>query len=466
MGVSPLMRNPSAAGVDDPQNVSSAGAAPPTPSWVRPVAIAIFVVAVAVVITLVFRYLLRHSSFEAPPGSPQVGMTLFAGAIALMAAAAIVFRPERGTKRALVATSVTWSLTFLLGLVLAWAAIATFNRQDAWHGTPVLNPADVDAYLAEHVPEEVDPILIPTGVLIKSLEFLNGDNVQVSGFVWQKYGPEIPEDLVRGVVLAEGVRDPYKETVAYRYEENGIETIGWYFETVLRQPFEYAEFPFDEQDVWLRLWAKDFTQDTVLVPDFDSYVSLDPRALPGLEKEFVYSGWTPLYSGFSLSNQPYSSSFGIGAANQYAGLPEMYFNLIIDRDFAGPFFEHLVFAIAVMFMLFGLLALTTNDENLKARFQLSTAGTLTAASGLLFAVILKHNQLRGAIGPRGVSYIEVIPIVLYLAIIVVVLNAILVASPYNVRVIHQRNNLWPVLGYWPVMIGTLFLVTLVVFFRP
>jgi hypothetical protein len=201
-------------------------------------------------------------------------------------------------------------------------------------------------------------------------------------------------------------------------------------------------------------------------PDFSSYVTLDPKALPGLEKEFVYSGWSPIYSGFSLSDQPYSTSFGIGKANQYAGLPEMYFNLVLDRNFAGPFFEHVVFAIAVMFMLFGLLALTTNDENLKARFQLSTAGVLTASSGLLFAVILKHNQLRSIVGPQGISYIEVIPIVLYGVIIVVVLNAILLASPYNVKVIPRRNNLWPVLAYWPAVLGILFLVTLIIFFKP
>ena len=152
--------------------------------------------------------------------------------------------------------------------------------------------------------------------------------------------------------------------------------------------------------------------------------------MPGLEKEFVYSGWTPIYAGFSLANQPYSTSFGIGT-NQSAGRPEMYFNLILDRNFAGPFFEHMIFAIAVMILLFGLLVLTTDDEDLKARFQLSTAGVLGAASGLLFAVILKHNQLRSVVGSPGVSYIEVIPIMLYGVIVVVVLNAILLASPYR-----------------------------------
>ncbi|MGI9254208.1 MAG: cache domain-containing protein, partial [Thermomicrobiales bacterium] len=232
-----------------------------------------------------------------------------------------------------------------------------------------------------------------------------------------------------------------------------------------RKPFAYAEYPFDEQDLWIRLWPRDFIRNVVLVPDFASYFSMDPGTLPGMEKEFVYSGWNPVYAGFSLSPQPYSSSFGIGNAGEYPFIPELYFNLILNRKFAGPFFEHLIFSIAVALLLFGLLILTTNDDDLKARFQLSTAGVFGAASGLLFAVILKHNQLRTQIGSSGVAYIEVIPILFYGAIVAVVLNAIVLASPYPARIHRQRGNFVPVLLYWPVLLGVLYGVTLFVFFR-
>jgi hypothetical protein len=89
------------------------------------------------------------------------------------------------------------------------------------------------------------------------------------------------------------------------------------------------------------------------------------------------------------------------------------------------------------------LALTTDDEHLKSRFQLSTAGVLGSASGLLFAVILKHNQLRGVVGTQGIGYIEVIPIILYGVIMVVVLNAILLAAPIRTKSTEARHNLLP-----------------------
>ena len=80
-------------------------------------------------------------------------------------------------------------------------------------------------------------------------------------------------------------------------------------------------------------------------------------------------------------------------------------------------------------------------------------------------MILKHNQIRSGVDAQGLSYIEAIPIILYGIIVFVVLNAILLASPVKVRLIKYRNNLVPVLAYWPVVLGLLLTVTLIVFFR-
>jgi hypothetical protein len=464
LAVAPATQEPNLSGRD----AADAGAgehAPPALPWIRPAAAILLVPSAIASLWMLSRYLQLHGSIAAQPDSPPFGATILLAVVAAMALSVLVFRPERGELWSIVKTSAAWSIALLLALIVAWWAIASTERQNRWHGTLVTSAAQTDAYLAGHLAKNADPIRIPTGVLIQSMEFLSGDNVQVSGYIWQRYGPDVPSDVERGVVLAEAVQEAYDTTEAYRYEENGVETVGWYFAAMLRQPFEYAEYPFDEQDLWLRIWPRDFTQDIVLVPDFDAYYAMDPSTLPGMEREFVYSGWTPDYSGFTFSDQPYNASFGIGDAGEYQNFPELYFNLILDRNFAGPFFEYLVFAIAVAFLLFGLLALTTDDQNLKDRFQLSTAGVLAAASGLLFAVILKHNQIRSSAGAQGISYIETIPIILYGIIVVVVLNAILLASPLNARFIRRRNNLIPTLAYWPAVLGLLLAVTLIVFFR-
>ena len=434
-------------------------------SWVRPTAALLLVLSAIGSLWTLSRYLQLYGSIVAAPDTPLIGATFVLAVVAVMALAVLIFRPERGHLAALVATSAIWSIALLVALILAWPAIARSELQDRWHGTPITTPAETDAYLARQIPAGIDAIRIPTGVSIQSMEFLTGDNVQVTGYIWQRFGPDVPDDIDRGVVLAEGVKEAYDAKEAYRYEEGGVETIGWYFAATLRQPFEYAEYPFDEQDLWVRIWPRDFSRDIVLVPDFSSYNTMRPTSMPGVESEFVYSGWSPVYSGFSFADEVYDSSFGIGVAGQYPDLPDLYFNLVLDRNFVGPFFDIFVFAIAVACLLFGLLALTTDDENLKSRFQLSTAGVLTAASGLLFAVILKHNQIRTSSDTQGLSYIEAVPIILYGIIVFVVLNAILLASPVNVRVFDYRHNLVPVLAYWPVLLGLLLAVTLIVFFQ-
>lgn len=466
MGASPVAAEPDT--VDGAARETGSGAGQrsgPSPPWVRPMAVAVAVLAGAGAAVFFARYLGRVAAISAAPDSPAVAAAIVLGTAAVMAVAVLVFRPERGTLAAMAATSAAWSLALLAALTVAWYFIATSELQDRWHGTLVTTPAEADAYLAAQLPADANPIRIPTGVLVQSMEFLSGDNVQVTGYIWQRYGPDVPEELQRGVVLPEAVKEAYDAKEAYRYEENGVETVGWYFYATVREAFEYAEYPFDEQNLWLRLWPREMSGNVVLVPDFGSYPTLDPSTLPGIESEFVYTGWSPDYSGFTYSVQPAGTSLGIGDASDEQGLPELYFNFILDRDFAGPFVEHLVFAIAVSFLLFGLLTLTTDDENLKARFQLSTAGVLGAASGLLFAVILKHNQLRGVVGNRGVSYIEAIPVLLYGVIIVVVLNAILLAAPVKPKVIAHRNNLLPVLAYWPILLGLHLAVTLTVYFR-
>jgi len=464
LAVTPATREPNLRG-SDATDAEVGDKAPSGLSWVRPAAAVLLVLSAIASLWMLLRYLQVHGSITAEPDSPSIGAAIVLAVVAAMALSVLIFRPERGVLWSLVKTTAAWSIALLLALILAWSAIASTERQSRWHGTLVTSAAESDAYLGAQLAKNADPIRVPTGVMIQSMEFLSGGNVQVSGYIWQRYGPDVPKDVERGVVLPEAIKEAYDTKEAYRYQENGVETIGWYFAATLRQPFEYAEYPFDEQDLWLRIWARDFSRDIILVPDFNAYYGMDPETLPGIEREFVYSGWTPDYSGFSYSDQPYNSSFGIGDAGQYQNFPELYFNLILDRNFAGPFIEHLVFAIAVAFLLFGLVVLTTDDESLKSRFQLSTAGVLTAASGLLFAVILKHNQIRSSVSTQGLSYIETIPIILYGVIVVVVLNAILLASPLNAKLIRHRNNLIPTLAYWPVVLGLLLAVTLIVFFR-
>ena len=64
-------------------------------SWVRPVAFAVLSVSLALLGAVLFTYLRDHGSLEVAPGSPQFGLGLLAGTLAVMALVVVVVRPER-----------------------------------------------------------------------------------------------------------------------------------------------------------------------------------------------------------------------------------------------------------------------------------------------------------------------------------------------------------------------------------
>jgi len=439
---------------------------PNMPTWsslVRGGALVLTALSCVVVLLLGYRTLVSNSSNERNPLPLLLALPMLA-----LAGAVVAFRPERGRVPDLVKSMTAWSFALAATLVLAWFIANTAIRDDHWVGTPVVTQAAVDTALAEQLEPmatgSTPPLLVPTGVLLQSFEFLSAHNVEVSGYVWQKYGPDFPDDVQRGIIFPEAVAEAYGAEEVYRVDQNGTELIGWYFHATFRQPFDYRQYPFDRQDVWLRLWHPNFERGVLLVPDFAAYRTSDPRSLPGIEEQFVYSGWEPEDAGFSLALQRYSTTFGFDTGFEASGFPELYFNFALKRAFLGPFVDQVLFAVAVALMLFLVLVLTTSDETVKARFGFNTSGVLGATSGLLFAVILKHTQLRGAIGQEGVAYLEALPFLFYLAIPLVALNAIVLASPWEVRFVEYRHNLIPKLLYWPLLLSLLLAITLVVFF--
>ncbi len=460
----------------DPTDLETAPIAPsetvsPPPRWAGVVhwgALAVAALSVAVILYEVYHLAAGVHRIEIGSLDRDVLPLLF-GMLGLgLAGAVFALRPELGETDRLVATAAIWSAIFLVALTLVWVLIERSVVQRLWVGDPVTTQAELDPYLEAHLanwtPGSPKPVLLPTGMMIQSIEFLNANNVTVSGYVWQKIGPDVPKDITPGVVFPEAVRDAYDQTEVYRYQEGDTEVIGWYFAATLRQPFDYSRYPFDRQNVWVRMWSRDFSRGALLVPDFSSYYDTLPTDMPGIENNFVYNGWTPIYSGFSYALNAYDSSFGLPRGPAATKFPELYFNFVLKRSFLGPFTDYILFGLAASLLLFGILTLTTSNENLKTRFGLSTAGVVTAVSGLFFAIILKHNQLRTTLGTPATAYLEALPYILYLLLILVGLNAILLSSPFNVRFIEYRQNLMPKLLFWPILFALLLLVTIDVFF--
>ena len=436
------------------------------PGMVQRAATGLSVLFAALAILFASRYLLQHGGWDLESGSNDL-MTIMLLVLGFIFALSIaVVRRGAGNGNGTRLISMIWTAGVLVALLFTWRVIVVSDRWEGAVGTIVTSPQELEVYVAAH-PDSFEgyDYRVLTGIFLQSFEFLNAHNVQMSGFVWQSYGPEIPDTVTRGIVLPEAVEEAYKAKEVWRVkQDDGTEEIGWYFSGTFRQNFDYRLYPFDRQDIWLRIWSPEPVASVLPVPDFEAYRDLTPSSLPGIDTQFVYGGWDPLSSEFSFGLVDYNTDFGLDYGFAGAPDPELYFNLSVARDFLGPLLEHLVLEAAIAILLFFLLVLMAHDSDLQDRIGLTIFELVVAAGGLLFAVILDHNAIRGVVESQDLTYLEWFPLTLDVFIVLVVLTAVLRVKRWRIPVIGYSGDLVPVHAYWPALIGWLLVVTLLVFF--
>jgi hypothetical protein len=432
----------------------------------RRVALALGVLCGALAVFVASGYLRQHGGWDLESGSSELMTIMLLVLGSVLALSIAVLRPGPRNDNGTRLTSVIWTVALLIALFFTWHVIVVADRWEGNVGTIVTSPQEFEAFVNAHPDSFADyDYRVPTGIFLQSFEFLNANNVEMAGFVWQTYGPEIPDHVMRGIVLPEAVAEAYKAEEVWRVElDDGSEQIGWYFWGTFRQNFDYHLYPFDRQNIWLRIWSPEPTEGVILVPDFGAYRDLTPSSLPGIDTQFVYGGWDPLSSEFSFNLVDYNTDFGLGYGFTGAPDPELYFNLSVERDFLGPMLEHLVLEGAIAILLFFLLVLMAHDADLQDRIGLTIFELVVAAGGLLFAVILDHNSIRGVVESQDLTYLEWFPLILDVFIVLVVLTAVLRVKRWRIPVIGYSGDLLPVHAYWPALIGSLLVVTLLVFF--
>ena len=152
-------------------------------------------------------------------------------------------RPEAVSRirRRLRIVSAFISLAFLIVLGGMWVSVYTAPSAPDPADTVMTTPEEVRRYLAAHVPAPGDgsepPVFIPTGLYIDSVEFKGPYDVLVTGYIWQRYANDLPQDLHKGFVLPEA--QYIRSSQVYRTQQGNEELIGWSFQATLREQFDY-----------------------------------------------------------------------------------------------------------------------------------------------------------------------------------------------------------------------------------
>ena len=356
-------------------------------------------------------------------------------------------------------------------------------------------------------PNTQETVFIATGVFIQSLNFVDANSVKLTGYIWQKLPadadgcqamavkPLLPSQALvhkknrnidkrlgfwvrnrqgecfrisAGVIFPEAknidTASPWPFLESYRQNSaDGGLTVGWYFDILLRERFGYQLYPFDVENVWLRMWHRDIGQNVVLTPDLSAYPGFNPISLPGLESDFVLPGWQLVSSFFDYKAHGYQTNFGLNQVEAKQNFPELHFNIILKRQFLGAFIGNLMPLLVVSAVLFALVLSTSNEARVEI-LGFNFSGVLASTTGLLFGVLIGHTELRAALKAAGLVYMESFYLIMYLMLLLVILNAYVFAKYPHCKLVKWSDNLLPKLIFWPLLFTLILNVTLYQFY--
>jgi len=358
------------------------------------------------------------------------------------------------------------SLACLVVLIGTWVRVYTAPPAPDPADTVVTAPDEVTRYLETLVPAPEPggepPVFIPTGLYVESMQFKGPYNIQASGYVWQRYADDLPQGITKGVEIPEAEYARYEEV--YRAQQGDEELIGWSFKATLREQFDYDRYPLDRQQIWLLLWHTDFERNVYLEPDLGAYTSLDPAALPGLDTDLVLENWAILQSFFSYRANSYNANFGIQGYESDQKQPELYFNVSIKRYLLSTLVSRMVVPLVILIQLFVIvMVIGTNRERLE-QFGVRPGGVIFTCAAFFFAVLFGQNSLRDEVQAGGLVYLESLYVLTYFVILGVALNSVLLVARPNLKLFRRYDNLWGEVLYWPTILLTLVVVTVLTLF--
>ena len=140
-----------------------------------------------------------------------------------------------------------WWLSVAVSGVLLIVLLGLWKHMNEYRVEPpqIVNEKAVDEYLEkrwENGPDgpisRAEPtITIKTGIFIQSLQFFNSSEVNLSGYIWQRYKDGVhdgikPDASEVGFILPEQVNSgsDIEPREVYRIRNGDEEVIGWYFE--------------------------------------------------------------------------------------------------------------------------------------------------------------------------------------------------------------------------------------------
>lgn len=374
---------------------------------------------------------------------------------------------QPGQVRYWILLSVCLSLSMLAALMFLWMEKSSVGdyRADQRRSslvdqesllTQLLAKRDADGGAALSHPVEI-------GLDISSLEFINAKTVQLAGIIWQTR----PDSLMASNSLG-GASEPLfslpdGQSLKLDSLFDDGRTQVWQLNVNLELPFDYSSYPFDIEDIELRIWPRPEGQPLVLLPALSDYSDLAPSTLPGLALVRLLGGWLPQDSFFVFSPHPLGEHYFNTFPKWGLNYPQLSFHIVVKREVTGPVITHVMPLLVVAFLIFCVLLLWNNNDDDRGLWNFRTQVILPYCASLFFILVLAHVSLRDELQAKGVIYLEYLYFIIYAIIVLTALTAVLYSKPRPIPLIDYRDNLVYKLCYWPLIFTSAVIVTLVEF---
>lgn len=377
----------------------------------------------------------------------------------------ILFFLKRGTQL-LWGISIILTILFIVEIGFIWYLRLTLTSAKPGNRLIIVDREGLNKFIRIQLRKgaglnEEKIVKIPTGVYIDSLSFISANDVKITGYIWQKYSEDISQTLMRGFYFPDAVS--HSEEKMFQLKKSNYEEWAWRFNSIIRQNFDYSTFPFDSKEIYIGMRHNDLNSSVLIIPDLDTYRLMNPSNLPGLKKEMIFPGWTIKHCFFSYSSEDEQSNISNNIPKGQN--PKLNYTIILQRKFLGPFITNLLPLIVISFILFALIMSVTNVKQKADTLGYKFGSLLGACSGLFFAILIAHIGLRNTLASTGIVYLEYFYFIIYFIIILIGTSAMLfVTKKDEFKLLSYEDYLIPKLLYWPIILGSGLVITLVMFY--
>lgn len=302
--------------------------------------------------------------------------------------------------------------------------------------------------------------LIPTGIFINQLS-IDTNTISFGGYVWQRIPLDTQKKINPGIYFTQTKELTIQE--AYRKKTEHEETIGWTFHGTLQQNFNYFKYPMDFKHIRIKLTPNSFDNSVVLVPDFDGYKILNPTSLPAINPKCRIPSWNLLQSFFSYQKESHITNYGLHSDNTFnttneakrLPIPQLFFNVIINRQVLSSLVLNLMPIIIILILLFIILLMTPVME-----FQFIFGST----ASLFFTALIAYTSFKNYLPTQGIIFFDYLYFILEGIILLSTVTGILYHQSNTVKAIKDVHLKQLQLIFWPGILGILFTISLVFFY--